>query len=182
MNKLLKYSITSGIILGLLLSVYSLLTYVMKINTLGFGFQVFDIMFRLFVVSIFFTISGKMYRKTFVGGFISYWKAYINLLLTGTIAALVISIYQFIISIVGDISYLKPYANKLILQLERMGAEQEQLDTVYKSLQEYLVASPISHAGNVMFSEVIFMAILALIVAIFIRKKQAMFKFSEQQQ
>ena len=173
-NIVYKKALNNGLILGGIFVAYNMLLYMFEANSYSV-FGLADILISLLLFSIYFQMTGKIYRDKEYGGYIKYGQIFIYFLLTGIITAFLYSVFRFLIFQFADMTYIKQQAFELINSLESKGLSQATVDAYEKNILASLDLSPIQHALGSFINTIIATFIVGLIVAAFVKKRKPMF-------
>ncbi len=169
-NTMLKSSMTYGLILGIALVVFSLITYIMGVVKPPAWVSVINIV--IMIGGVFYGI--KKYRDEDLGGEITYGKAVGYGILICVFAAVISSIYTLLLVTVIDTEYI----NKILaMQEEEMVNKgiytDEQIDLGMQYARKF--TSPVILTISGLFSGAFFGTIVSLILAIFLKKEKPLF-------
>ena len=155
-----------GLITGAALVVFNLILYITDQHmnkSLGYF---------AFVLIVGGMVWGTLeYRKTYLGGYISYGKAFTSCFMIGLFSGIVAAIYIFIFA-----QFIYPGYSEEILEKAREGMmssnqqmSDEQLDTAMEWTRKF--TSPVMMAVWSFVTYLFFSAILALLTSIFLKKE-----------
>jgi hypothetical protein len=159
-----KANFNSGLILGLIAVVYSLIIYFLDLtfNTYqGYIFYVIQ------VVCLFIFI--KSYRENFNHGYITYGQAVGSGVVISLYSAIITAIFVYILYAVIDPGLVNKQLAFMEEVMVKKGLPQASIDQAMK--MEAKVIKPAIMAPLSIFGGVLWGAILSLIVAIFVRKE-----------
>jgi hypothetical protein len=159
-----KANLNSGLILGLIGLVYSLLMYFLDLTFNQYQGYIFYV---IQVVALFYLI--KSYRENYNNGFISYGQAVGTGVIISVYAAIISAIFVYILYAVIDPGLVTKQLVFIEETLVKRGLTQAQIDTamnIQAKMIKPAIMAPISVFGGVLWG-----AILSLIVAIFVRKE-----------
>ncbi len=173
---LIQSSVNSGVMLGLILVVYSVILFIANLwlnPWLGF------VSFAILIGGIIY--ATKVYR-TSLGGFISYKDAFLVGLLTVGIASAITAIYSFLFFTVINpdaMSQIADYSMEMTeSMMEKFGASDDVMEEALEKAREEIEGQ--TATGTVIkgfFSSAIGGAIISLITAAVMKKKQDMAEF-----
>lgn len=162
---LFQPALQAGIIMGFVLVIFSILTYVLGIMAESY---LQWIMYILVIAGIF--IFTRKYRDENLGGYINYGRALGFGVVMMIFAALISTIYTYIFY-----KWIDPSQIEVLKQLseqklyERGGLNEQQIEMALKYSQKFL--SPAFLALGVLLNTIFMGFLFSLIISIFIRKK-----------
>jgi hypothetical protein len=159
-----KANLTSGLIIGLVGIVYTLVIWFMDLTFNKFQGYIY---FALLIFLLYYFI--KAYRDNYLGGYITYGQAVGAGVIISLISAIVGAIFTYILY-----TFIDPELSaKQLAFTEEMyvkrGMPQEAMDTALNMAKKF--QKPIITAISGIFGGVIFGTIISLIVAIFVKKE-----------
>lgn len=174
-NTMLKSSMTSGLILGIALVVFSLVIYIMGIIKPPFWVSLLN-----YVIIIGGIVWGtKKYRDEDLGGEIAYSKALGFGILICVFASIISGIYTILLMTVIDPEYI----NKLMTVLEeeyvKAGLTEDQIDAAMSMVKK--MQSPIFMALSSVIGFAFMGAIFSLVTSAFLKKEKAIFENPTEQ-
>lgn len=162
---LFQPALQAGIVMGFVLVIFSILTYVLGIMTESY---LQWIMYILVIAGI--VIFTRKYRDENLGGYITYGRALGFSVVMMIIASLISAIYTFIFY-----KWIDPSQIEVLKQMseqrlyERGGLSEQQIDMAMQYSQRFL--SPTWLALGVVLNTIFMGFLFSLIISIFIRKK-----------
>jgi len=159
-----KANLNNGLILGLVGIVYSLVMYFLDLtlnNIQGYVFLLIQIVILFYLV--------KSYRDNYMHGYITYGQAVGSGVIMFLYYSIIMAVFAYILYAVIDTGLID---KQLALAEERLlerGLPQAQIDAgmaVQEKIMKPAIMAPISIFGNMLTG-----VIMALIVAIFVRKE-----------
>ena len=170
-NTMIKSSMTYGLILGIVLVVFSLITYMLGVIKPPTWVTIINIV--IMIGGVYYGI--KKYRDEDLGGEITYGKAVGYGILICVFAAVINSIYTLLLVTVIDTEYM----NKILsMQEEEMINKgiytEEQIELGMEYARKF--TSPLIMTISGLFSGAFFGAIISLILAIFLKKEKPIFE------
>ena len=158
-----RHAMKFGAIVGLGLTIFSLLLYAFGINQNEFQYPSYLIM----VVGL---IAGiKRFRDLAMDGFISYGKA----LKTGTLIALfgafIFNFYMYIFYKYIDASQLDLILEQVKIQMVNQGRSEEEMDLAMTMMEKFMTPGGMFISG--IFGYTLTGFIFSLIIAIFLKKE-----------
>jgi len=158
-----KNALTYGLILGGISIVYSLILWVFGL-TLNKPLSYVSMIFSLGVMFY----GTKVYRDKYLGGFMSYGKAYTSNFLIGLYASIIGTIYTFIL-----FKYIDPTLLNTIKDTAIEAAMQKNPNISQEDLEKSMgfFMTPLFMTFSTLFAGVFGSAIIALIVSFFHKKE-----------
>jgi hypothetical protein len=159
-----KANLTNGLILGLVGIVYSLVIYFMDLTlnkTQGYIFMV------VLIVLLFFLV--RSYRDNYLYGYITFGRAFGSGVVIFLYYSIITAIFIYILYSVIDSGLVAKQLANTEEMLSKRGMAQEALDAAMKFQKKIMkpeIIAPFSILGNMVYG-----AIMSLIVAIFVRKE-----------
>lgn len=166
-SDILKNSWPYGLILALVSILINLLLYIFDVNIFSIAFGIFSFLVMLIAIpSTFGILGGKNLRvKYSPDRVINYVDAVSTIFIILLIGLLLSSCYSYIFNNFIDPDYMKSQLAKLVEMLERYNLPQEKIDeTIANSQKNFQI-------GRMLLSSCIISVVLALLISIFIRKK-----------
>jgi hypothetical protein len=165
-------SLIYGLLTAAISIVFSVITYI-----LGLPFQS-PVMYFSFVILLGGLIYGTLqYKNVYLGGYISFGKAFLSGFLIVLTAAIVASLYTFIFLTFIDPAYLEKIIQQSLDQSEAKmvakGLSQDQIDGALAVTRKFMTPVIMSVMG--ILSNAFFGAILSLIGAAFLKKEDKSF-------
>lgn len=158
---------------------FSMVLYIFEINILNFITPILILLVTILFISTIQTVGGKAFRISYLGDEMTYGKAYVFLLTIGAFSTVFVGIYDFIYYLTADLSYLKPMVEEFIINLENSGIPDDSLQEIYENTQKIYTTPPFQMAIKSMTNFMTMNAVVALIVAIFVKKKKPIFEEDE---
>jgi Na+/H+-dicarboxylate symporter len=153
-----------GLILGLALTVYSLILYLT--DNVGETLPSL-IIYPIVIVGL---IVGMRDFRTQNNGFMSYGQGLTVGVITGAISGLLYSIFNYFYTTFIDPAATERALDKLRDKYEEMGLSEEQIDSSMEMMQN--MQNPLWTMAVGIFSNIILALILSLIVAAFLRNEK----------
>lgn len=159
-------ALSYGVIVGAVLILFSLLMFLLGMHTNKY----------LGYVGYVFLIAGMAwgtleYRKKYLGGFISYGKAFTSCFLIGLYAALILGVYMYVFA-----QFIHPGFIQEMLDISRQAMYDSNANMTEEQVEQALeisakFMSPVMMAVWTFVAYVIASAIIGLIAAIFLKKE-----------
>jgi hypothetical protein len=166
-------SLKSGALMAATFIVFSMITYILEVNPFNISFSIISLLVTVLIISVFQTMGGKTYRNVHLKGEMTYGQAFVFLISIGVFASLIVGLYDLIYSYTADLSYLEPKLNEFIENLESKGnIPEEQLNKIIEKTEKAINMPGYKRAYTSVISNVVFNAVIALIVAIFVKKEK----------
>lgn len=168
-NSLVKGAMTSGLILGLALIVFSVVLYILGIYKPPTWVGILN--YVLIIGGIFY--GQKKFRDDELGGYISYGKALGTGVLVALFASIIYGVYFYLLTAVIDPGYMDQiYAATEEALLEK-GNSEDQVEQMLDAAKQYM--TPIMLLVSSVIGFVFWGTIFALITSIFVKKNEPMF-------
>lgn len=168
-NSLVKSAMTSGLILGLALIVFSVVLYILGIYKPPTWVGILN--YVLIIGGIFY--GQKKFRDDELGGYISYGKALGTGVLVALFASIIYGVYFYLLTAVIDPGYIDQiYAATEEALLEK-GNSEDQVEQMLDAAKQYM--TPIMLLVSSVIGFVFWGTIFALITSIFVKKNEPMF-------
>ncbi|HPX06012.1 MAG TPA: DUF4199 domain-containing protein [Tenuifilaceae bacterium] len=168
-NSLVKGAMTSGLILGLALIVFSVVLYILGIYKPPTWVGILN--YVLIIGGIFY--GQKKFRDDELGGYISYGKALGTGVLVALFASIIYGVYFYLLTAVIDPGYIDQiYAATEEALLEK-GNSEDQVEQMLDVAKQYM--TPIMLLVSSVIGFVFWGTIFALITSIFVKKNEPMF-------
>jgi len=164
---ILKNGWPYGLILAAISIVLSLLLYIFDVNMFSISFAIFSGLIFLIAIPVTLSVLGcnSLRTKFAPERTITYVDALVTCLVILIIGFLLSNLYNYIFNNFIDPSYMKEQVRKLVEMLEKYNVPQEKIDeTVASTEKNYSI-------GIMLRNSVVIAVVLALIISIFIRKK-----------
>jgi hypothetical protein len=169
-NNMYKSAMTSGLILGIALVVFSLIIYIMGVIKPPFWVQLIQ-----YVIIIGGIIYGtKKYRDEDLGGEITYSKALGFGILICVFAAIISGIYTVLLMTVIDPEFVNKMMSLIEEEYVKMGMSEEQIDAAMKMVSK--MQSPLIMAVTSVVGFAFMGTIFSLITAAFLKKEKPIFE------
>jgi len=169
-NPMLKSSMTSGLILGIALVVYSLVIYIMGMIKPPFWVGIIN-----YVIIIAGIIYGtKKYRDEDLGGEISYSQALGFGVLVCIFASIISGIYMILLTTVIDPEYMTKMMSAIEEEYVKLGMSEEQIEASMKMVGK--MQSPIFMALSSIIGFAFMGTIFSLITSAFLKKEKSIFE------
>jgi len=178
-NVFLISALKSGAYIAGIQILLSMVLYIFEVNVLNFITPILILLLTILVISLIQTMGGKAFRISYLEDEMTYGKAYLFLLTIGAFSTVFVGFYDFLYYSTADLSYLKPMVEEFIINLENSGIPEDNLQEIYENTQKIYTTPPLQMAIKSMTNFMIMNAIIALIVAIFVKKKKPIFEEDE---
>ena len=159
-------ALSYGVIVGAVLILYSLLLFLLGMHTNKY----------LGYVGYVFLIAGMVwgtleYRKKYLGGFMSYGKAFMSCFMTGLYAGLILGVYMYVFA-----QFIHPGFIQEMLDLSRQAMYESNANMTEEQVEQALeisakFMSPVMMAVWAFVGYLFVSAIIGLIAAIFLKKE-----------
>jgi hypothetical protein len=168
-NPMFKSAMTSGLILGIALVVFSLIIYIMGVIKPPFYVSILQ-----YVIIIGGIVWGtKKFRDDDLGGEISYSKALGFGILICVFASIISGIYTILLMTVIDPEYMTKLMSVIEEEYVKAGLSEEQIDAAMKMVGK--MQSPIIMTITSIFGFAFMGTIFSLVTAAFLKKEKAIF-------
>jgi hypothetical protein len=169
-NTMLKSAMTSGLILGIALVIFSLVIYIMGMIKPPFWVSILN-----YVIIIGGIIYGtKKYRDEDLGGEISYSKALGFGILVCVFASIISGIYMILQMTVIDPEYINKLMTVIEEEYAKMGMSEEQIDAVMGMVSK--MQNPIFMAVTSVVGFAFMGTIFSLVTSAFLKKEKSIFE------
>ena len=173
-NPMYKSAMTSGLIVGIALVVFSLLIYIMGVVKPPFWVSLLQ-----YVIIIGGIIYGtKKFRDDDLGGEISYSKALGFGILICVFASIIMGVYMILLMTVIDPEFMNKMISVIEEEYVKMGMAEEQIDAAMKIVGK--MQSPIFMAISTVITFAIMGTIFSLITSAFLKKEKSIFEKMEE--
>lgn len=159
-----KANLTSGLILGLVGIVYSLVMYFLDLTfnrTQGYVFLLIQIVLLYFLI--------KSYRDNYLYGYITYGKAFGSGVVIFLYYSVIVAIFTYILYTVIDTGLMDKQLAFTEEMMQKRNMPQEALDAAMK-FQRKIMKPAILAPGSIIFN-MFYGVIVSLIAAVFVRKE-----------
>lgn len=173
-NGMFKTALMYGLILAAIFIMIDLLFYTFSFLRGNMFMQFFMLLINIGILILILSASGRAYRKNFTNGYINYGKAYLVCLYTSIVYMIIILIYSALFYFVIDKSRAEAELQMALQMMESFSIPEEARDEVYSSMAEKFTPTRLVLQSFV--SNLITTALISLIAALFVRKKE---KFAE---
>jgi len=166
-SDILKNSVLFGLIFAAISIVISLIMYILDVNMFSIPFAVFSFVVILIGIPATMGILGcnNLRAKFATDRTIAYADALVTCLVIFLIGFLLSNIYSYIFNTYLDPAYLKAQTQKLVEMLEKYNLPQDKIDeTIEKTKKGFQI-------GRMLMTSLITSAVMALILSLFVRKK-----------
>ena len=182
---LLQFTMTNGLVLGIVLVIFSVLLYMLNIMPDTLGKIMLIPLFNAVVVIIFVVKGTKSYRNKILGGTISYRNAFLVGLLIIVFAYILKSFYDLIFNLLIDPGYMERLYEGLFNWAynfySNIGFSESQIDEVIKRFERQQDNyTPIRAFFSSVFASASMGAVLSLITAAILKKDPLPFGQDEQ--
>lgn len=169
-NPMLKSAMNSGLILGIVLVVYSLIIYI--IGIIKPPFWVGLINYALIIGGIIY--GTKKFRDEDLGGEISYSKALGFGVLICVFASIISGIYTVLLMTVIDPEYIAKMMSAIEEEYMKSGLSEQQIEAAMKMVAK--MQSPIIMTITTVFGFAFMGTIFSLITSAFLKKEKSIFE------
>lgn len=169
-NPMFKSAMTSGLVLGIAIVIYSLITYVLGV--LKPPFWVNLIQYLIIIAGI--VYGTKKFRDEDLGGEISYSKALGFGILICVFAAVISGIYMILLTTVIDPEYMTKMMSMIEEEYVKMGMTEDQIDAAMKIASK--MQSPILIVFSSIFGFAFMGTIFSLVTSAFLKKEKSIFE------
>ncbi len=174
-QSLLQFTMTYGVILGIVSVIFSLIMYMTGFMPYNIKRAVLVGLITLIITIIFLVTGTKSYRDKILNGTITYWNAVMVGLLIVVFSAILSSFYSLIFNLYIDPEYMNKVTeaskNWWYDYLNRVGATDYQIeDTMNKLDKQMADSSPIKSFFKGLYMSAILGLILSLITSAFVKK------------
>ena len=159
-----KANLNSGLIMGLITIIYTLIIYV-----IDFMFNPYQGYVFYMVQAVVLFIFIKSYREKYKNGFITYGQAFASGVVISLFAAIIYAIFIYILYRFIDTDLVNKQLAFIEETLFKAGIPQAIIDSGLKMQKKFL--QPEIYAPTKFFSSFLSRTILSLLVAIFIKKE-----------
>jgi hypothetical protein len=170
--KFYRTAISSGLILGVALILYSMILYVFEANVLSIGFGILNFVISIGIFVLVMILAGKSVRTIHFGGYMAYKDAFVFTLLVGITGTVLYSIFTYFYYAFADLSYLQNQVDEFLFNMQQRGLSESQLQDLKKQMEEQFSAKPIKQALNSLLYNSIMTVVLALLVSIFVKQNK----------
>lgn len=168
-NSIYKTTMTWGLVLGIVMVLFSLVPYLMNIyqtpSWVGW------LMYAVMVLGI--AYGQIRHRDDDLGGYITYSRSFGAGMLIMLFASIVYAFYFILLTTVIDTEYMAKVMNAATELLYESGMPEEQVDMAMEMSGKLMTPSFMLISS--VFSYAFFGAIFSLITSIFVKKEQPMF-------
>ena len=174
-NPMYKSAMTSGLIVGIALVVFSLLIYIMGVVKPPFWVSLLQ-----YVIIIGGIIYGtKKFRDDDLGGEISYSKALGFGVLICVFASIIMGVYMVLLMTVIDPEFMNKMISVIEEEYVKMGMSEDQIDAAMKFVSK--MQSPLFMAISTVFTFAIMGTIFSLVTSAFLKKEKSIFETPSEQ-
>ena len=175
-TSIFKLALVPGIILGVVLIIISLISYIFDLVTMGI-YAGLVISLASFVIRIIvLVIYSKKYRDEILGGFIKYGKALVFCIIMGIYASVVISAYSFAFNTVIDPDYTKNVTEKVqnmtVENLYEKGLPDEMIEATIEKMESKEFPSPVKTSLLTIPIGIFYTLLAGLLSSIFVKKNE----------
>ena len=174
-NPMYKSAMTSGLILGIALVVFSLIIYIMGIVKPPFWVGI--IQYLIIIGGI--VYGTKKFRDEDLGGEISYSKALGFGILICVFAAVVSGIYTVLLMTVIDPDFINKMMTAIEEEYVKMGMSEDQIEASMKIVGK--MQSPVFMAISQVIGFAFMGAIFSLVTSAFLKKDKPIFETPNEQ-
>lgn len=164
----LNISLKNGLIIGGILILFNVIIYLLDINMFSIMFSVFSFLI-IFGISIFFMVKGmNNYKKTILGGRITYLQCFITGFVIILVAMWISAIFNYILYGLIDTEYMPKQIEKFAEMMQGYNLPADKLEEQVLKVQGKM--DPIKQAISSLYMTPIMATIVSAIVSIFIKK------------
>lgn len=174
-NPMYKSAMTSGLIVGIALVVFSLIIYIMGVVKPPFWVSL--IQYAIIIGGIIY--GTKKFRDEELGGEISYSKALGFGVLICFVAAVISGIYTILLMTVIDTEFVSKMMSIMEEEFISKGMPEEQVDAAMKMVSK--MQSPIIMAITAIISLTFMGTIFSLVTSAFLKKEKSIFETPSEQ-
>jgi TM2 domain-containing membrane protein YozV len=170
--KFYRSAFSSGLILGVILILYSMVLYVFEANVLSIGFGILNFVISIALFVVVMLLAGKSVRRIHLGGYMAYKDAFVFTLVVGITGTVLYAIFTYFYYAFADLSYLQNQVDEFLFDMQQRGLNESQLQDLKKQMEEQFSATPIKQASNSLLYNSITTVVLALLVSIFVKQNK----------
>jgi hypothetical protein len=175
-TSILKGALIPGVILGVILIIISLFSYIFDLITTGL-YAATVISFVSFIIRILvLAIFTNKYRKEILGGFMKYGKALVFGIIMGVYASFIISAYTFVFNTAIDPDYTETVTKKVqemaIENLYEKGMPDEMIEKMIEKMESKELPSPLKASLLAVGTGILFSVLASLLSSIFAKKNE----------
>jgi len=170
--KFYRSAVSSGLILGVVLILYSMILYVFEANVLSIGFGILNFVISIGIFVLVMLLAGKSVRTIHFGGYMAYKDAFVFTLVVGITGTVLYAIFTYFYYAFADLSYLQNQVDEFLFDMQQRGLNESQLQDLKKQMEEQFSATPIKQASNSLLLNSIATVVLALLVSIFVKRNK----------
>lgn len=170
--KFYRSAISSGLILGVVFILYSMVLYVFEVNVISFGFGILNFVISIGIFVLVMLLAGKSVRNIHFGGYMAYKDAFIFTLVVGITGTVLYAIFAYFYYAFADLSYLQNQVDEFLFDMQQRGMSESQLQDLKKQMEEQFSATPISQVKTYLLLYSIMAVVLALLVSIFVKQNK----------
>ncbi len=172
---LLQYTMTNGLMLGIIMIILSVLLYILGIIPDKLGKIIALSLVNYAVIIVFLVIVMKNYRNKILGGNISFNTAFLVGLLTIVFGGILSGFYGLVFNTVIDPAYMdrvyEGLLNWMYDMYSNMGLSDSQIDDIVSRYQrQWDNYTPVRTFFSGLLSNVVAGTVISLIVSAFIKK------------
>ena len=172
-NIMYKSTMTTGLILGVMLVVFSLIIFLVGVNIIKPPLWASLIQYLIFIVGI--VYGTKKFRDEDLGGEISYSRAFGFGVLSCVFAAIIYGIYMILHMNFIDTDYLTKLMSAMEEEYIKAGFSEEQTDAAM-SMAGKMMKSPIMMSLIMVISFAFMGTIFSLVTSAFLKKEKPIFE------
>lgn len=175
-KSLISSTLTSGVIFGIILILYSLIIYIFNINLFGGGKMMINFLVTLVIIIACLVVFGKKAREEVYGGVATYGNMLVIGMLITLFAAIVAAIYNILLNTVIDPDYQEAMFNKGIdftrEMMEKRNVPEDTIEQAIDRAMEKGIPSVIKSTIQSLISTFIFGFIVSLITSGILKKDE----------
>ena len=175
-TSIFKGALIPGVILGVILIIISLISYIFDLITIGLYAGAVVSLCAFIIRIIILAVFTTKFRNDVLGGFMKYGKALVFGIIIGVYASVIISAYTFVFNTVIDTEYTKTVTEKVqnmtIENLTAKGLPDEIIEKTIEKMESKELPSPLKTSLLVIASGIFFSVLASLISSIFAKKNE----------
>ena len=175
-----KHSLNHGILLGLLLIIYSVVLYMFNVIPVGIKLSLLLLVINLAIYFFALLFLTKNYRNDILGGYIDYGKAFLYSLLIVAFSSILLAIYSYIFNAFIDPDYIQRVMDATQDWtrefMSSKGLPESQIDIAMEKIEGKELPTPLKSALQGILGGVILGAIVSLITSAIVKKKKELFQ------
>jgi len=164
----IKNASKHGLFIAVIMILITLIYYILNINVFNWGFMAFSLVLTLSVTVGVFIIGIKSYRTKVLEGKITFGQAFLQGLLIGAVAYIIIAVFNYIFYAFIAPDYANTQLNAFIEFMEGMNVPEDALDVAIADFEEKM--NPFGQFTSALSSGSIMTILVSLITAASIKK------------